>query len=63
MVQEPRDKVYRFNEGPAAQAERLRKEARGTPAGVKRDALLGRVQFEPASCGSGSTNSAGARWG
>lgn len=40
---EPRDKVYRFDESPAARAERLRKEARGTPAGVKRDELLRRA--------------------
>ena len=43
MDQEPRDKVYRFNDSPAARAGRLRKEARGTPAGVKRDALLRRA--------------------
>ena len=43
MEQEPRDKVYRFNDSPAARAERLRKEARGTPAGVKGDELLRRA--------------------
>ncbi len=43
MEQEARDTVYRFNDSPAARAGRLRKEARGTPAGVKRDALLRRA--------------------
>ena len=43
MEPEPRDKVYRFDESPAARAERLRKEARGTPAGVKRNELLRRA--------------------
>jgi hypothetical protein len=43
MVQEPHDKVYRFDQSLAARAERLRKEARGTPAGVKRDELLRRA--------------------
>ena len=43
MEQEPRDKIYRFNDSPTARAERLRKEARGTPAGVKRDELLRRA--------------------
>lgn len=37
------DNVYRFDQGPAAQAARLRKEARGTPPGVKRDQLLRRA--------------------
>ena len=37
MEQEARDTVYRFNDSPAARAGRLRKEARGTPAGVKRE--------------------------
>ncbi|KRR17807.1 hypothetical protein CQ14_37580 [Bradyrhizobium lablabi] len=48
MQQEQRDKVYRFDQSPTAQAERLRKEARGgTPAGIKRDQLLrGALQFE-----------------
>jgi hypothetical protein len=44
MEPEPRDRVYRFDESPAARAERLRKEARGTPAGVKRDELLRRAR-------------------
>ena len=43
MELEPRDKVYRFDESPAARAQRLRKEAGGTPAGVKRDELLRRA--------------------
>ena len=44
MAQEPLDKIYRFDQSPSAQAERLRKEARGTPAGVKRDQLLRRAR-------------------
>ena len=43
MEQERLDKIYRFNDSPTARAERLRKEARGTPAGVKRDELLRRA--------------------
>ncbi len=43
MEPEHRAKVYRFDESLAARAERLRKEARGTPAGVKRDELLRRA--------------------
>lgn len=31
MGQDPLDQVYGFDQGPSAQAERLRKEARGTP--------------------------------
>jgi hypothetical protein len=44
MGQVPLDQVYRFDECPSAQAERLRKEARGTPPGVKRDQLLRRAR-------------------
>jgi hypothetical protein len=44
MEHEPLDQVYRFNQSPSAQAERLRKEARGTPPGVKRDQLLRRAR-------------------
>jgi hypothetical protein len=45
--QRPRDHLYQFDLSPSAQAERLRKEARGTPPGVKRDQLLRRaMQFE-----------------
>ena len=45
--QRPRDHLYQFDLRPTAQAERLRKEARGTPPGVKRDQLLKRaMQFE-----------------
>jgi hypothetical protein len=36
--------VYQFDQSPFAQAERLRKEARGTPAGVKREQLLRRAR-------------------
>lgn len=36
--------VYQFDLSPFAQAERLRKEARGTPAGVKREQLLRRAR-------------------
>jgi hypothetical protein len=44
------DQVYRFDQSPSAQAERLRKEARGTPPGVKRDQLLRRAhQIENAA--------------
>ena len=43
MAQEPLDKIYRFDLSPSAQAERLRKEARGTRPGVKRDQLLRRA--------------------
>jgi hypothetical protein len=49
MEQDRHDKIYRFDQSPTAQAERLRKEARGTPAGVKRDELLRRaLQIENA---------------
>jgi len=44
MEQEPFNQVYRFDQSPSAQAARLRKEARGTPAGVKRDQLLRRAR-------------------
>jgi hypothetical protein len=45
--QRPRDRLYQFDLSPSAQAERLRKEARGTPPGVKRDQLLKRAtQYE-----------------
>ena len=36
--------VHQFDQSLSAQAERLRKEARGTPAGVKRDELLRRAR-------------------
>jgi hypothetical protein len=36
--------VYQFDQSPFAQAELLRKEARGTPAGVKREQLLRRAR-------------------
>ena len=58
MEQQPRDKVYRFNESPAARAQRLRKEARGTPAGVKRDELLLRaLQIESEAQAKGDDSS------
>jgi hypothetical protein len=38
------DQVYRFDQTPSARVERLRKEAHGTPPGVRRDELLRRVQ-------------------
>ena len=44
MEQEPLNRVYRFDQNPSARAERLRKEARGTPHGVRRDDLLRRAQ-------------------
>jgi hypothetical protein len=44
MEQSPLDQVYRFDQNPSTRAERLRKEARGTPLGVRRDALLRRAQ-------------------
>ena len=44
MAQEPVNQVYRFDQNPSARAERLRKEARGTPPGVRRDELLRRAQ-------------------
>ena len=50
MEQDPLNQVYHFNQSPYAQAERLRKEARGTPPGVRRDQLLRRArQIETAS--------------
>jgi hypothetical protein len=42
--------IYRLDQSPSAQAEQLRKEARGTPPGVRRDQLLRRArQIETAS--------------
>jgi hypothetical protein len=38
------DQVHRFDNSPPAKAERLRKEARGTPPGVRRDQLLRRAR-------------------
>jgi hypothetical protein len=50
MDQASLNQVYRFDETPFARAERLRKDARGTPAGVRRDELLRRaLQIESAS--------------
>jgi hypothetical protein len=46
------DQVHRFDSSPPAKAERLRKEARGTPPGVRRDDLLRRArQIETTSSG------------
>jgi hypothetical protein len=44
MEQSPLDQVYRFDQNPSTRAERLRKEARGTPLGVRHDELLRRAQ-------------------
>ena len=40
MEQASLNQIYRFDHNPSAQAEWLRKEARGTPLGVRRDQLL-----------------------
>jgi hypothetical protein len=37
------DQVPRFDSSPPAKAERLRKEARGAPPGIRRDELLRRA--------------------
>ena len=44
MGHAPLDQVYRFDQDPSAQAERLRKEARGAAPGVRRDQLLRRAR-------------------
>jgi hypothetical protein len=44
MDQASLNQVYRFDQAPSARVERLRKEARGTPPGVRRDELLCRAQ-------------------
>ena len=44
LDQAPLNQVYRFDQTPSARAQRLRKDARGTPAGVRRDELLRRAQ-------------------
>jgi hypothetical protein len=50
MEQASVNQIYRLDQSPSAQAERLRKEARGTPRGVRRDQLLCRArQIETAS--------------
>ncbi|PYV29814.1 MAG: hypothetical protein DMG22_22140 [Acidobacteria bacterium] len=50
MEQASFNQIYRLDQSPSAQAERLRKEASGTPAGVRRDQLLRRArQIETAS--------------
>ena len=50
MEQASLNQIYRFAQNPSAQAERLRKEARGTPPGVRRAQLLRRAaQIETVS--------------
>jgi hypothetical protein len=44
MDQASLNQVYSFDQAPSARVERLRKEARGTPPGVRRDELLHRAQ-------------------
>ena len=44
MAHDSLNQIYRFDQSPAAQADRLRKEARGTPPGVRRDQLLRRAR-------------------
>jgi hypothetical protein len=62
MEQGPHDQVYRFDQSPPAQAERLRKEARGTPPGIKRDQLLRRArQIESAALVQGWQKSPGLK--
>ncbi|WP_083218945.1 hypothetical protein [Bradyrhizobium icense] len=62
MEQESLNQVYRFDQSPSAQAARLRKEARGTPAGVKRDQLLRRArQIEKNVHVQGWLNSPGSK--
>lgn len=62
MEHESLSRVYRFDQSPPAQAERLRKEARGTPPGVKRDQLLRRArQIETAARVQDRANSPGLK--
>jgi hypothetical protein len=50
MEQASLNQIYRFDQSQSAQAEQLRKEARLTPRGVRRDQLLRRArQIEAAS--------------
>jgi hypothetical protein len=49
MEQAAFNQMYRLDQNPSAQAERLRKEARGTPPGVRCDQLLRRAKQETAS--------------
>jgi hypothetical protein len=44
MDQTSLNQVYRFDQAPSARVERLRKEARGMPLGVRRDELLRSAQ-------------------
>jgi hypothetical protein len=62
MEQDPLSQVYRFDQSPSAQAERLRKEARGTPPGIKRNQLLRRArQLETAAHVQSWLNSPGLK--
>lgn len=62
MEQVSFSQIYHVDQSPAAQAVRLRKEARGTPPGVRRDQLLRRArQAETASRASERLNSPGLR--
>jgi hypothetical protein len=50
MEEDSANQIYRLDQNSSAQVERLRKEARGTPRGVRRDQLLRRArQIETAS--------------
>jgi len=52
MEQASLNQIYRYDQNPSAQAERLRKQACGTPPGVRRDQLLSRArQIETACAG------------
>jgi hypothetical protein len=62
MEQASLNQIYRLDQSPSAQAERLRKEARGTPQGVRRDQLLRRArQIETTSHVQEWLNSPGLR--
>ena len=50
MEQASANQIYCLDQSPSAHAERLRKEAGGTPPGVRRDQMLCRArQIETAS--------------
>jgi hypothetical protein len=62
MRQASLNQIYRLDQSPSAQVERLRKEARGTPHGVRRNQLLHRArQIETASHVQEWLNSPGLR--
>jgi hypothetical protein len=44
MERDSPNQVYFFDQSPSARADRLRKEARRMPSGVRRDELLWRAQ-------------------